>query len=157
MEPIQWQHDESGIDGSLLTDHPLYYPNFLRALWQGIVGYLASLPFAFTALTGFAVEELGRPPNDLFLLHFLKEETTRQRFAEALQAVWRNPHRQLRRRDEFVPLAQASEVTAATVAAILPNAHWLVAADPARVSVARRLRGLVANGEKRFTLSPGRF
>lgn len=130
-----------GVGESLLTEHPLYYPNFFQALWQGIVGYLASLPFAFTAPTGFAVGELGRPPDDLFLLHFLKEENTRQRFAEALEAVRRNPHRQLRRRDELVPLAQASEVTSATVAAILPNAHWLVKADPVRVSVARRLRG----------------
>lgn len=133
---------------------------FLGALLEDLIKRSAALPFAITQSTAFAADESPEPPTLLFVYHFL-----RQYWAElqaALETILASPHRSLIYRDELLPLAQAADVDAPVLEAILTQPQFL-ARTSQDLPVARALNGLAPThlwqslAEETFDTPPNRF
>lgn len=90
---------------------------FFRTLLDDLFTRASRLPFTFSAQTARGVGESLQPPTPLFVLHFLCQ------YAAALEGAFGTvqafPHRRLRDRESFVPLAQATEADADVLLSIL--------------------------------------
>lgn len=80
---------------------------FFRALLNDLFVRAARLPFAFTGPTSRGVVEAVQPPTPLFAFHFFFRYGSAIRAAAAV--IQASPHRELRDRDDLVPLVEATE------------------------------------------------
>jgi len=102
---------------------PLHYPTFYHHLRSDLTRRLASLPFEFSAPTFHFVEEVSEPPTPLFLAWFLRQHA--ERLTSAVNTILHNPHRRLTQEEEFLPIAQAFEITPRTLQAIVEHPEYL--------------------------------
>lgn len=110
---------------------------FFRALPDDLFVRAARLPFAFTGPTLRGVVEALQPPTPLFALHFFSRYGPAIRASTA--AIQSAPHRELRDRDDLVPLAEAAEADADVLIDVLRSPERWV---PARgFPLASRLQG----------------
>ncbi len=102
---------------------PLHYPTFYHRLRIDLNRRIASLPFEFSAPTYHLVEEINEPPAPLFLFWFLKQNA--ERLMSAVNTVLHTSHRCLTEEEEFLPIAQAFEITPRTLQAIAEHPEYL--------------------------------
>jgi len=124
--------------------HPLYYPDFYRALVDQLVEHSAALPFTFTAPTYHTVEESAEPPSPVFIFHFFRNN--REELQEALETILGNPHRLLSEEEDFVPLPRVREVDADVLLSILGHPEHWARYEGQGLAVAERLK--TANGTR---------
>jgi predicted component of viral defense system (DUF524 family) len=101
----------------------LPYCQFLRALIDDLINYLATCPFEIGSPTEFYTEEYTYPPSPVFILHILAHNA--EAIIQALQTIWHNPYRKLATEERWVYLNEAKHVDEDTIIMMLKHPEYL--------------------------------
>jgi len=101
----------------------LPYCQFLRALIDDLINYLATSPFDLSSPTEFYTEEYSYPPSPVFILHTLAHNA--EVIIQALQTIWHNPYRKLTTEERWVYLSEAKHVDEDTIFMMLKHPEYL--------------------------------
>lgn len=101
----------------------LPYCQFLRALIDDLINYLATCPFDLSSPTEFYTEEYSYPPSPVFILHTLAHNA--EAIIQALQTIWHNPYRKLATEEQWVYLNEAKHVDEDTINMMLKHPEYL--------------------------------
>jgi len=101
----------------------LLYCQFLRALIDDLINYLATCPFDLSSPTEFYTEEYSYPPSPVFILHTLAHNA--EAIIQALQTIWHNPYRKLTTEERWVYLNEAKHVDEDTIIMMLKHPEYL--------------------------------
>jgi predicted component of viral defense system (DUF524 family) len=101
----------------------LPYCQFLRALIDDLINYLATCPFDLSSPTEFYTEEYSYPPSPVFILHTLAHNA--EGIIQALQTIWHNPYRNLTTEERWVYLSEAKHVDEDTIIMMLKHPEHL--------------------------------
>ncbi len=101
----------------------LPYCQFLRALIDDLIYYLATCPFDLSSPTEFYTEEYYYPPSPVFILHTLAHNA--KAIIQALQTIWHNPYRKLTTEERWVYLNEAKHVDEDTIIMMLKHPEYL--------------------------------
>jgi predicted component of viral defense system (DUF524 family) len=101
----------------------LPYCQFLRALIDDLIYYLATCPFDLSSPTEFYTEEYSYPPSPVFILHTLAHNA--EAIIQALQTIWHNPYRKLATEERWVYLNEAKHVDEDTIIMMLKHPEYL--------------------------------
>jgi len=101
----------------------LPYCQFLRALIDDLINYLATCPFDLSSPTEFYTEEYSYPPSPVFILHTLAHNA--EVIIQALQTIWHNPYRKLATEERWVFLNEAKHVDEDTIIMMLKHPEYL--------------------------------
>jgi predicted component of viral defense system (DUF524 family) len=101
----------------------LPYCQFLRALIDDLINYLATCPFDLSSPTEFYTEEYSYPPSPVFILHTLAHNA--EAIIQALQTIWHNPYRKLTTEEQWVYLNEAKHVDEDTIIMMLKHPEYL--------------------------------
>ena len=101
----------------------LLYCQFLRALIDDLINYLATCPFDLSSPTEFYTEEYSYPPSPVFILHTLVHNA--EAIIQALQTIWHNPYRKLATEEQWVYLNEAKHVDEDTIIMMLKHPEYL--------------------------------
>jgi len=101
----------------------LSYCQFLRALIDDLINYLATCPFDLSSPTEFYTEEYSYPPSPVFILHTLAHNA--EAIIQALQIIWHNPYRKLATEERWVYLSEAKHVDEDTIVMMLKYPEYL--------------------------------
>jgi predicted component of viral defense system (DUF524 family) len=101
----------------------LPYCQFLRALIDDLINYLATCPFDLSSPTEFYTEEYSYPPSPVFILHTLAHNA--EAIIQALQTIWHNPYRKLTTEEQWVLLSEAKQVDEDTIIMMLKHPEHL--------------------------------
>jgi len=101
----------------------LPYCQFLKALIDDLINYLATCPFDLSSPTEFYTEEYSYPPSPVFILHALAHNA--EAIIQALQTIWHNPYRKLATEEQWVYLNEAKHVDEDTIIMMLKHPEYL--------------------------------
>jgi predicted component of viral defense system (DUF524 family) len=101
----------------------LLYCEFLKALIDDLINYLATCPFDLSSPTEFYTEEYSYPPSPVFILHTLAHNA--EAIIQALQTIWHNPYRKLATEERWVYLSEAKQVDEDTIVMMLKHPEYL--------------------------------
>jgi len=101
----------------------LPYCQFLRALIDDLINYIATCPFDLSSPTEFYTEEYSYPPSPVFILHTLAHNA--EAIIQALQTIWHNPYRKLTTEERWVYLSEAKQVDEDTIIMMLKHPKYL--------------------------------
>ena len=101
----------------------LPYCQFLRALIDDLINYLATCPFDLSSPTEFYTEEYSYPPSPVFVLHTLVHNA--EAIIQALQTIWHNPYRKLATEEQWVYLNETKYVDEDTIIMMLKHPKYL--------------------------------
>lgn len=101
----------------------LPYCQFLKALIDDLINYLATCPFDLSSPTEFYTEEYSYPPSPVFILHTLAHNA--EAIIQALQTIWHNPYRKLAIEERWVYLSEAKQVDEDTIIMMLKHPEYL--------------------------------
>jgi predicted component of viral defense system (DUF524 family) len=101
----------------------LPYCQFLSALIDDLINYLATCPFDLSSPTEFYTEEYSYPPSPVFILHTLAHNA--EVVIQALQTIWHNPYRKLTTKEQWVFLSEAKHVDEDTIIMMLKHPEYL--------------------------------
>jgi len=101
----------------------LPYYQFLRALIDDLINYLATCPFDLSSPTEFYTEEYSYPPSPVFILHTIAHNA--EAIIQALQTIWHNPYRKLATEERWVLLDEAKHVDEDTIVMMLKHPEYL--------------------------------
>jgi len=101
----------------------LPYCQFLRALIDDLINYLATCPFDLRSPTEFYTEEYSYLPSPVFILHTLAHNA--EAIIQALQTIWHNPYRKLATEERWVYLNEAKHVDEDTIIMMFKHPEYL--------------------------------
>jgi predicted component of viral defense system (DUF524 family) len=101
----------------------LSYCQFLKALIDDLIYYLATCPFEISSPTEFYTEEYPHPSSPVFILHTLAHNA--EAIIQALQTIWHNPYRKLATEERWLFLNEAKHVDEDTIVMMLKHPEYL--------------------------------
>jgi predicted component of viral defense system (DUF524 family) len=121
-DPIEVISNKTTLDENK-QNGKLPYCQFLRALIDDLINYLATCPFDLSSPTEFYTEEYSYPPSPVFILHTLAHNA--EAIIQALQTIWHNPYRKLTTEERWVYLNEAKQVDEDTIIMMLKHPKYL--------------------------------
>jgi predicted component of viral defense system (DUF524 family) len=121
-DPIEVISSKTTLDENK-QNGKLPYCQFLRALIDDLINYLATCPFDLSSPTEFYTEEYSYPPSPVFILHTLAHNA--EAIIQALQTIWHNPYRKLTTEERWVYLNEAKQVDEDTIIMMLKHPEYL--------------------------------